>query len=97
MFLVHKLVCLLTVHGTCSQEAIKNSEGEWSQHKKLIDTSKRGFRRSMVKNLPYFHVWFSPNEGYGHVIEEEKDFPAWFGKVNPTLLDHIHHHVLFLY
>jgi len=62
------------------QEAIKGSEGEWSQHKKLIDTSKRGFRRSMVKNLPYFHVWFSPNEGYGHVIEEEKEFPGWFGK-----------------
>jgi hypothetical protein len=35
----------------------------------------------MVKNLPYFHVWFSPNEGYGHVIEEEKEFPGWFGKV----------------
>ena len=92
---MHKLVCLLMGHGTCSQEAIKNSEGEWSQHKKLIDTSKRGFRRSMVKNLPYFHVWFSPNEGYGHVIEEEKDFPAWFGKVNSNLLDHIHHLVFF--
>ncbi|KAH8550809.1 CwfJ C-terminus 1-domain-containing protein-like protein [Umbelopsis sp. PMI_123] len=78
--------CIPVPYGTVEdapmyfQEAIKNSEGEWSQHKKLIDTSKRGFRRSMVKNLPYFHVWFSPDQGYGHVIEEEKEFPPWFGK-----------------
>lgn len=32
------------------------AESEWSQHKKLIDFSKRpgGFRRAMVPNLPYF-------------------------------------------
>ena len=33
----------------------------------------------MVKNLPYFHVWFDPNRGYGHIIEESSDWPAWFG------------------
>lgn len=63
------------------QEAITSAGDEWSQHRKVIDTGKKGFRRSMVKEMPYFHVWFNPNEGYGHVIEDEKEFPGWFGKV----------------
>ncbi|EIE80507.1 hypothetical protein G6F55_003340 [Rhizopus delemar] len=62
------------------REAIVSSEEEWSQHKKLIDTSDRGFRHSMVKNLPYFHVWFGLDKGYGHVIEDSNNFPYWFGK-----------------
>ncbi|KAJ3070879.1 hypothetical protein HDU98_006112 [Podochytrium sp. JEL0797] len=62
------------------KEAIEASEEEWSQHRKLIDTSKNGFRRSMVKNLPYFHVWFEPNKGYGHVIEDSQEWPDWFGR-----------------
>ncbi|TPX47819.1 hypothetical protein SeLEV6574_g02444 [Synchytrium endobioticum] len=70
------------------KEAIMTADEEWSQHKKLIDTSKYGFRRSMVKNLPYFHVWFDPNKGYGHVIESGK-WPEWFGKsvLAGTMLD----------
>ncbi|KAB5590566.1 Complexed with Cdc5 protein cwf19 [Ceratobasidium theobromae] len=55
------------------RESILASESEWSQHKKLIDFSKRpgGFRRSMVPNLPYFMVqWdYKGEQGYGHVIE----------------------------
>ncbi|CAG8723785.1 1053_t:CDS:2, partial [Dentiscutata erythropus] len=62
------------------KEGIMESGGEWSQNKKLIDTSKAGFRRSMVKELPYFHVWFGLDKGFGHVIEKEKSFPRWFGK-----------------
>ncbi|CAG8642826.1 11307_t:CDS:2, partial [Cetraspora pellucida] len=62
------------------KEGIMESGGEWSQNKKLIDTSKTGFRRSMVKELPYFHVWFGLDKGFGHVIEKEKSFPRWFGK-----------------
>ncbi|CAG8788143.1 43961_t:CDS:2 [Gigaspora margarita] len=62
------------------KEGIMESSGEWSQNKKLIDTSKAGFRRSMVKELPYFHVWFGLDKGFGHVIEKEKSFPRWFGK-----------------
>lgn len=54
-------------------------EGEWTQHKPIIDTD-RGFRKSMVQNLPYFHIWFNPNQGYGHVIEDTKEWPTWFGK-----------------
>ncbi|KAJ3081426.1 hypothetical protein HK102_002350 [Quaeritorhiza haematococci] len=63
------------------KEAILNADEEWSQHKKIIDTSRQGgIRRSMVKNLPYFHIWFDPNRGYGHVIEDEESWPSWFGK-----------------
>ncbi|KAG2212917.1 hypothetical protein INT46_010473 [Mucor plumbeus] len=62
------------------KEAIMASGEEWSQHKKIIDTSVRGFRNSMVSNLPYFHVWCGLDKGYGHVIENTKDFPYWFGK-----------------
>ncbi|CAE6452803.1 unnamed protein product [Rhizoctonia solani] len=55
------------------RESILMSESEWSQHKKLIDFSKRpgGFRRAMVPNLPYFMVqWdYKGEQGYGHVIE----------------------------
>lgn len=55
------------------KESILASETEWSQHKKLIDFSKRpgGFRRAMVPNLPYFMVQFDHKgeRGYGHVIE----------------------------
>ncbi|KAG9122924.1 hypothetical protein FRC07_000494 [Ceratobasidium sp. 392] len=55
------------------RESILASESEWSQHKKLIDFSKRpgGFRRSLVPNLPYFMVqWdYKGEQGYGHVIE----------------------------
>lgn len=54
-------------------------EGEWTQHKPIINTD-RGFRKSMVKNLPYFHVWFDPNHGFGHVIEDSREWPTWFGK-----------------
>ncbi|KAL0075210.1 CwfJ C-terminus 1-domain-containing protein-like protein [Phycomyces blakesleeanus] len=62
------------------KEAIMAVDEEWSQHKKLIDTTERGFRNSMVKNLPYFHVWCGLGKSYGHVIENEKEFPHWFGK-----------------
>ncbi|KAK8861747.1 hypothetical protein IAR55_002570 [Kwoniella newhampshirensis] len=55
------------------RESILASEGEWTQHKKLIDFSTRpgGFRRMMVANLPYFMVqWdYKGEKGYGHVIE----------------------------
>ncbi|KAI8820967.1 CwfJ C-terminus 1-domain-containing protein-like protein [Fimicolochytrium jonesii] len=62
------------------KEAILAADEEWTQHRKLIDTSKHGFRRSMVKNLPYFHVWFDPNRGMGHVIEDQENWNEWFGR-----------------
>ncbi|RAH47460.1 putative cell cycle control protein (Cwf19) [Aspergillus brunneoviolaceus CBS 621.78] len=65
------------------KEAILSSDAEWSQHRKLIDTlanSKKGmgrsaFRRSIAKEMPYFHVWFSLDGGLGHVVEDENRWP----------------------
>ncbi|EPX74712.1 complexed with Cdc5 protein Cwf19 [Schizosaccharomyces octosporus yFS286] len=61
------------------REAILTSDDEWSQHRKIIDTmegvekyGKYAFRKMMVKELGYFHVWFTVDGGYGHVVENEK-------------------------
>ena len=46
-------------------------------------TSKQisgGFQRTMTPKLPYFHVWFDPNGGMGHIIENPDLFPPWFGR-----------------
>lgn len=66
------------------KEAILSADEEWTQHKKLIDTyakattgglGKQAFRRSMVSELPYFHVWFSLDGGLGHVVEDSNRWP----------------------
>ncbi|KAJ5089451.1 hypothetical protein N7532_008135 [Penicillium argentinense] len=65
------------------KEAFLSTESEWSQHRKLIDTlakSKQGlgrsaFRRTLVKEMPYFHVWFELDGGLGHIVEDENLWP----------------------
>ena len=65
------------------KEAINAADEEWSQHKKLIDTlaksragmGKGAFRRSLVKEMPYFHVWFEIDGGLGHVVEDANRWP----------------------
>lgn len=65
------------------QEAFLTSEEEWSQHKKIIDTLKKSkdglgklaFRRSIVKEAPYFHVWFEIDGGLGHIVEDSNRWP----------------------
>ena len=65
------------------KEAFLTTEGEWSQHKKIIDTlakSKSGlgklaFRRTLAKEMPYFHVWLELDGGIGHVVEEPARWP----------------------
>lgn len=66
------------------KEAILASDEQWSQHKPIIDTlalsqragyGKQAFRRAMVKEMPYFHVFFSMDGGLGHVIEDERRWP----------------------
>lgn len=64
------------------KEAFLSSEDEWSQHKKVIDTlarsrelGKLAFRRSLVKEMPYFHVWFNLDGGVGHVVEDPQAWP----------------------
>ncbi|KAI9782738.1 MAG: hypothetical protein M1839_004726 [Geoglossum umbratile] len=66
------------------KEAILSSDEEWSQHKKVIDTLSRArtqglgklaFRRSLVKEAPYFHVWFELDGGLGHIVEDANRWP----------------------
>jgi hypothetical protein len=65
------------------REAILTSDNEWSQHKPIIDTlkasrsgqGKQAFRRSLAKEMPYFHVWFELDGGMGHIVEDERQWP----------------------
>ncbi|KAI9800076.1 MAG: hypothetical protein M1825_004258 [Sarcosagium campestre] len=66
------------------EEAILSADEEWTQHKKLIDTlslsrtqnlGKLAFRRSLVKEMPYFHVWFELDGGLGHIVEDANRWP----------------------
>lgn len=66
------------------KEAMLTADEEWSQHKKIIDTGKAArdgglgklaFRRSIAKEAPYFHVWFSLDGGLGHVVEDSNRWP----------------------
>ncbi|CAK1355736.1 Pre-mRNA-splicing factor cwf19 [Cercospora beticola] len=66
------------------KEAVLASDEQWSQHKPIIDTlaltqkpgyGKAAFRRAMVKEMPYFHVFYTLDGGMGHVIEDERRWP----------------------
>ncbi|KFY75309.1 hypothetical protein V499_04710 [Pseudogymnoascus sp. VKM F-103] len=65
------------------REAILASDEEWTQHRKLIDTGKAAkggmgklaFRRTLAKEMPYFHVWFDLDGGLGHVVEDANRWP----------------------
>ena len=69
--------CELKLYINATQEC----EAEWAHNKKLITLSReRGLRRSVPKGLPYFHVGFGTDEGFAHVIEDERDFPGNFAQ-----------------
>ncbi|KAJ0347459.1 hypothetical protein COL154_006795 [Colletotrichum chrysophilum] len=65
------------------KEAFLTTDEEWSQHKKIIDTGARArdgmgrmaFRRSIAKEMPYFHAWFTLDGGLGHVVENSDRWP----------------------
>lgn len=65
------------------KEAILTSDEEWTQHKKLINTlakakqgaGKLAFRRTLAKEMPYFHVWFEIDGGLGHIVEDANRWP----------------------
>lgn len=66
------------------REAILGADEEWTQHGKVIDTLSRSkergwgrnaFRRSLAKEMPYFHVWFEIDGGMGHVVEDMRRWP----------------------
>lgn len=62
------------------KKAIQESENEWTNNKKLIDTRNKDLRRCVPKGLPYFAVEFGTDGGFAHVIEDEALFPVYFGK-----------------
>jgi hypothetical protein len=65
------------------KEAILAADTEWTDHQKLIDTlgkarqglGKSSFRRSIAKEMPYFHVWFELDGGLGHIVEDPHRWP----------------------
>jgi len=65
------------------REAMLSADEEWAQHKKIINTGKRAreglgklaFRRSIAKEMPYFHVWFTLDGGLGHIVEDAGRWP----------------------
>ncbi|KAH6971009.1 CwfJ C-terminus 1-domain-containing protein-like protein [Ilyonectria sp. MPI-CAGE-AT-0026] len=65
------------------KEAFLAADEEWSQHPKVVDTAKRAregmgraaFRRSIAKEAPYFHAWFSLDGGLGHIVEDSSRWP----------------------
>ena len=62
------------------RNALLTSGSEWSQHPKLLSTTSRGLRNTLVKELPYFHVWFTPDGGIGQVVEDGREWKLWFGR-----------------
>ena len=52
-------------------KAISEAGEEWSQHRKLINTTDKGLRRSVPKNFAYFHVQCGESQSFAHVIEDE--------------------------
>jgi len=62
------------------KKAILESDVEWSDNKRLIDTKSKGIRNSVPLGLPYFSVDFNNEGGFAHVIEDYSRFPHYFGK-----------------
>ncbi|KAG6000499.1 hypothetical protein E4U21_005405 [Claviceps maximensis] len=65
------------------KEAFLSSDEEWAQHRKIIDTGagardgmgRMAFRKSLAKEMPYFHVWFTLDGGLGHIVEDADRWP----------------------
>ena len=62
------------------KKAILESDEEWAQNKKLIDTREKGVQGSLPTGLPYFFAEFGLDGGFGHVIEDTDQFPHYFGR-----------------
>lgn len=58
-------------------KALQETDEEWSQNKKVIDTSINpgGLRSALPrKHFPYFYADFRLDQGYAHVIEDAEKF-----------------------
>ena len=62
------------------KKAIQECESEWSQNKKLVDTRGKTVKDKIPAGLPYFAVDFGLSGGFAHVIEDEMQFPNYFGR-----------------
>lgn len=62
------------------KKAILESDAEWAQNRRLIDTRQKGLRSSVPLGLPYFFVDFNNEGGFAHVIEDSSLFPHYFAK-----------------
>lgn len=62
------------------KKAILESDAEWTNNRKLIDTRMKGFKKSIPNGLPYFFVDFNNEGGFAHIIEEAPLFPHYFAK-----------------
>ena len=62
------------------KKAILESDSEWAQNKRLIDTRSKGLQNSVPLGLPYFFVDFNNEGGFAHVIEDSALFPHYFAK-----------------
>ena len=62
------------------KKAILESDSEWAQNKKLIDTRQKNVNNCVPLGLPYFYVDFNNEGGFAHVIEDASLFPQYFAK-----------------
>ena len=67
------------------QQALLQSDTEWTSHKKVINTSKsRYIKHSIPAKFSYFHVEIctlnKTKTGYAHIIEDAKKFSPYFGE-----------------
>jgi len=62
------------------QKAILECEEEWSDNVKLINLREKGLRKSVPRELPYFHVDFGLQDGFAHVVEDVQTFPSNFAQ-----------------
>ncbi|GME84810.1 unnamed protein product [Ambrosiozyma monospora] len=44
-------------------------------HQALIKTSDKGYRQSLAKEAPFFHVWLDVDGGLGHIVEDVVSWP----------------------
>lgn len=57
------------------KKALLECDAEWSQHKRLFDTTETasgGLRKAIPRHFPYLYVDFRLDQGYAHVVEDEE-------------------------
>jgi hypothetical protein len=60
-------------------KALLECDEEWSSHKRIIDTTEKGgLCRSIPKNFPYCYVDFRLDQGFVHIIEDNRKIGMTF-------------------